>query len=230
MKKKLTSLAPEKVEVSFPRKDVVKLVLHWQRRGEIRDRILAVLFLCIALSLLSKLMTSSSIETAVLKVFFLVVFYSIAFYKWRRAARMYKGYAEILLTPREVQQQLCYGNKEWGRKDQVRWRSMEGFMLEAPTAKEISITGEILPRIQVDKQQLDWGQLEVMRNWMARHYSDFYQYYSPSQIQYVEKWMGVQYQYYNNNPQVDELENDYFLEAEKDKILDIDLSQHLIEE
>ncbi|MGH1339557.1 MAG: hypothetical protein ACRBFS_25795 [Aureispira sp.] len=227
MQHKLMEQAPEGVEVSFPRKDVVKLIIRWKKPLAFLLYGTLTVMLFLGGGMIFFLMGGGAAGVLIVKVIVLLLFLLLANLTQKKAQMRLNGYAEVLLTPREIQHQLYSGKKEQGEKNQVRWRNMEVFMPKASTAKEISITGSQDPRGQLDKH-LNWEQLEVLRNWMTQHYRFFYAYYTPPQIQYIEQWTEVQYQHYQENPQVDELEEDYFFK--KIKELEIDLSQHLIDD
>lgn len=228
MKHKLMDWAPKQIEVQLPRKDVVKLLVYWQDFKAFSIHIgLAVTLIVLPIVLLFLFWREWTVFAVLARAFILGCCFVIAFLIGRQGWLKIKGYAEIMLTPREIQQQLYAGKKKWGEKNQVRWRNMEVFMPTASTDNEISITGATTPRGQLDKH-LNWRQLQVLQEWMRHHYRSFYQHYNAEQIQYIERWMEVLYQHYKDNPEVDELEENYFWEAAT--ALNIDLSQHLIDD
>lgn len=222
MKQKLANLAPKGVTVTFPRKDVVHLLIQCQKL----DSFLLIVVLLAGVVLIGITLLFADFGGLLTKTILLLLLLTVAFYYLRRRGVMMNGQAEIILTPREIQQELLWRTKIWQETNKVRWRNVQVFSPEVTTANEISTTGATTPRGQLDKH-LDWGQREMMKEWMKRAYHSFYTYYNKEQIHYLEQWMEVQYQYYKNNPQVDELEEDHFLSTTN--AVEIDLSEHLIE-
>lgn len=149
-------------------------------------------------------------------------------YYSQRAQLMLTGKAKITITPKEIQQQLYNQQKEYGELQQVSWRKMQGFTAEVPAAKEISITGDEVANERL-QQHVSWQQLQELRKWMEYYFKSFNDYYTEEQVRYIEHWASIQYEQYNKNPQVDDLDIDYFLQ-EHQPLEWIDLSQHLIED
>ncbi|MFK7796336.1 MAG: hypothetical protein AB8E82_02705, partial [Aureispira sp.] len=149
-------------------------------------------------------------------------------YYSQRAQLMLTGKAKITITPKEIQQQLYNQQKAWGEREQVPWRKMQGFTTEVPAAKEISITGDEVANERL-QQHVSWQQLQELRKWMEYYFKSFNGYYTEEQVRYIEHWAFIQYEHYNKNPQVDELDMDYFLK-DHEPLEWIDLSQHLIED
>lgn len=228
MKQQLAARVPEDMELSFPRKDVVQLKVHWQNIAAFLGWALVALIMTIIAVVL--IMSMIGLKFVLVKLVFILISGTAAYWCWQQAERTRKGYTQIMLTPKEIQKQYYYG-KNQGEKKYMRWRDLELFMpVEVARAKEISVTGQD-NSTQLMGKQLNWQELENLRIWVKQQFKAFYNYYTSAQEQYLEQWMQVQYQYYRNHPEVEQLELDYFLKIdEKEAPLLIDLSQHLIDD
>jgi Fe2+ transport system protein B len=230
MEQQLASLAPEQVKVSLPRKDVVQLEISWRKWKGFFIYALAMLFwMAIIVWLFVSFFSTAYPFWIILKVAFSAFCVLMVSQALQRVQVMLFGMSKITITPKEIQHQLYKQQKEWGDLQQVSWRNMQGFTTELPTANEISITGDPTPNERL-RQHLNWQQLQELRKWMAYYFKSFNAYYTEEQIRYIEQWAAIQYEHYNRNPQVDELEVDYFLKETEPLGLEIDLSEHLIDD
>lgn len=228
MKQQLAARVPKNMELSFPRKDVVQLKVHWENFAAFLGWALVALIMTIIAVVL--LMSMIGLKFMLVKLVFILISGIAAYLCWHQAEKTRKGYTQIMLTPKEIQKQYYFGQNQ-GEKKYMRWRDLELFMpVEVARAKEISVIGDQSPRQQLDKA-LNWQEVGTMRMWVKEKFKHFFNYYSSDQEQYIEQWMQVQYQYYRSHPEVDQLELDYFLNIdEKEAPLLIDLSQHLIDD
>lgn len=230
MEQQLASLAPERVKVSFPRKDVVQLEVSWRKwKGFFTYALATLVLMVVVVWLVVSLFSTVSPFWIITKVILSIGVFFMGSYCFELAQGMLTGFSKITITPKEIQHQLYKQGKEWGEWQQVPWRNMQGFTAEIPNAKEISITGDPTPNERLQRH-LNWQQLQELRKWMAYYFKSFNAYYTDEQIRYIEQWASIQYEHYNNNPQVDELDIDYFLKDTALLGLEIDLSEHLIDD
>lgn len=233
MKQQLAERVPKDMELTFPRKDVVQLKVHWEDYVSFFGfSLVALIMLTITVVLLSSII-STGLNFVEIKIVLLLATAGVGYFCWHQAKIVRKGYAQITLTPKEIQKQLYYDSdgKKWGDRQYMRWRDLELFMpLEVARAKEINVSGEQTSTQSINKQ-LNWQELGTLRMWVNQQFKSFFKHYNTEQEQYLEQWMQVQYQYYRNHPEVDQLEPDYFLKIDETEApLLIDLSQHLIDD